>query len=177
MDEFIKVFGGVSVKDITIAVTAVGFLFALYRKTKHGLSEYFKEEAEKTKRVNTVLGMAEEYPKMQKELKSSIEGLATEQTHIMERLSEIEELNAKRERNKLRVRLLQSYRYYASADKNPMKAWSEMEADAFWSIFKDYEDAGGDGYMHTVVQPAMNALEVVPVHEAERIASMMQSRR
>ena len=68
----------------------------------------------------------------------------------------MEEENRRRERNKLRDRILQSYRYYTSPEKNPMRAWSEMEADAFWKIFKDYEDLDGDGYVHSEVQPAMN---------------------
>lgn len=35
-----------------------------------------------------------------------------------------------------------------------------MEAEAFWELFRDYEDLGGDGYMHTEVQPAMERLVV-----------------
>ena len=31
--------------------------------------------------------------------------------------------------------------------------------------------------MHTVVQPAMHALEVIPMHETELVADLMQSRR
>ena len=35
-----------------------------------------------------------------------------------------------------------------------------MEAEAFRELFGDYERAGGDGYMHSVVQPAMNRLRI-----------------
>ena len=52
-----------------------------------------------------------------------------------------------------------------------------MEAQAFWDMFGDYEKNGGDGHMHTVVQPAMRALEVIPMHEADRVVELMQSRR
>ena len=41
-----------------------------------------------------------------------------------------------------------------------------MEAEAFWELFKEYEDAGGDGYIHTVVQPAMNLLKVIDIEDA-----------
>ena len=58
-----------------------------------------------------------------------------------------------------------------------MKAWSEMEADAFWKIFKDYEDLEGDGYVHSEVQPTMNDLEKIPMHETEKITELMKSRR
>ena len=35
-----------------------------------------------------------------------------------------------------------------------------MEADGFWDLFREYEEAGG-GYIHTVVQPDMGRLGVV----------------
>ena len=38
-----------------------------------------------------------------------------------------------------------------------------MEAEAFWELFREYEEAGGDGYMHTEVQPAMERLLIVEV--------------
>lgn len=76
------------------------------------------------------------------------------------RLETMEETNKRRECNKLRDRLLQSYRYYTNINTNPSQAWSSMEAEAFWGLFRDYEEAGGNGYMHSVVQPAMAALRV-----------------
>lgn len=94
-----------------------------------------------------------------------------------EKLDKIEKENTSRERSKLRDRLLQSHRYFTNPDKNPMQAWSEMEADAFWSMFKEYENANGDGHMHTTVQPEMRALEVIPMHEDAKIAELMGSRK
>ena len=73
--------------------------------------------------------------------------------------------------------MMQSYRYFTSEEKNPLQAWSEMEADAFWEIFGDYEKMGGNGHVHTEVQPAMRRLEVIPMTEPERITELMQSRR
>ena len=92
-------------------------------------------------------------------------------------LEKIEEDIISRERSKLRDRLLQSHRYFTSPEKNPLHAWSEMEADAFWSMFKEYENAKGNGHMHTVVQPEMRALEVIPMHEDAKIAELMESRK
>ena len=92
-------------------------------------------------------------------------------------LEKIEEDIISRERSKLRDRLLQSHRYFTSPEKNPLHAWSEMEADAFWSMFKEYENAKGNGHMHTVVQPEMRASEVIPMHEDAKIAELMGSRK
>ena len=79
--------------------------------------------------------------------------------------------------NDLRNKLLQLYRYYSSKQKNPMQAWSEMEAKAFWDMFGDYEDAGGNGHMKTEVKPAMRRLEEIPMTETEKIKELMESRQ
>ena len=39
------------------------------------------------------------------------------------------------------------------------------------------EKAKGNGHMHTVVQPEMRALEVIPMHEDAKIAELMGSRK
>ena len=76
-------------------------------------------------------------------------------------LKDMQEKNERRERNKLRDKLLQNYRYYTDKDKNSSQTWTRMESEAFWELFRDYEDMNGDGYMHTVVQPAMNLLKII----------------
>ena len=52
-----------------------------------------------------------------------------------------------------------------------------MEAEAFWELFKEYEDAGGDGYIHTVVQPAMNLLKVIDIEDATSVLRLTDSRK
>jgi hypothetical protein len=59
--------------------------------------------------------------------------------------------------------LLQNYRYYTSTIQNPSQSWTRMESEAFWELFREYEETGGDGYMHTEVQPAMERLLIVEV--------------
>ena len=49
--------------------------------------------------------------------------------------------------------------------------------EAFWKIFKDYEELDGNGHVHSEVQPAMRNLEVIPMHEVEKISELMHSRR
>jgi chloramphenicol 3-O-phosphotransferase len=63
----------------------------------------------------------------------------------------------------LRDRLLQNFRYYTNIETNPSQTWTRMEAEAFWEMFKDYEEAGGNGYMHSNVRPEMERLIVVEV--------------
>lgn len=40
-----------------------------------------------------------------------------------------------------------------------------MEAEAFWELIGEYEKRDGNGYVHTVVIPAMNLLTVVEMNE------------
>ena len=89
----------------------------------------------------------------------------------------IERNNRKREVNKLRDTLVRNYTYYTSKDKNPLYAWTKMESEAFWDLFTDYEDMGGDGYMHTVVQPAMLQLHVIDINDVESISELMKNRK
>lgn len=66
-------------------------------------------------------------------------------------------------RNELREKLINSYRHYCSPDNNPSQSWNEMESEAFWELFHDYEALGGNGYMHRVVKPEMEKLEVIKI--------------
>ena len=49
--------------------------------------------------------------------------------------------------------------------------------EAFWELFKEYEDAGGDGYIHTVVQPAMNLLKVIDIEDAVSVLRLTNNRK
>lgn len=63
--------------------------------------------------------------------------------------------------NELRKKLLDSYSRYALVENNPKQTWTIMEAETFWSLFSNYETYGGNGFMHTIVKPAMESLKVV----------------
>lgn len=78
---------------------------------------------------------------------------------LSKKVEDMDALNNRAKCNELRDRLLQLYRYY-TGDRNPTNSWTEMEAEAFWSLFDSYEELGGDGYMHETVQPAMQELEI-----------------
>ena len=56
------------------------------------------------------------------------------------------------------------------------ETWSEMEKEAFDKLFHDYEELGGDGFMHSTVEPAMEALEVVLMTDTARLAEVMKQR-
>ena len=103
--------------------------------------------------------------------------LALGQEEIKEKQKVLEENHQDYILTTSRDRLLQSYRYYTSTEKNPMGAWSEMEKEAFDKLFKTYERMGGDGLLHTEVEPAMAKLDVISLEDIEGITALMASRK
>jgi hypothetical protein len=114
---------------------------------------------------------------MQEELQKTIDELNQSVQELQEKQNRNDEEKKLREVNRLRDKLLQSYHYYTNIEKNPTQAWSEMEKEAFTNLFKDYENLGGDGYMHGTVQPAMDRLKTIPMHEDTEITELMRSRK
>lgn len=184
MDYLIKLLGDYSIGWAITVIAALVFLGLCYRKVEKYFSDKAIHEKEKNEQFKKVMDQVNMYPtwhqqslEIQQQFNTSIAGLKEGMEKQQEKLDKIEKENTSRERSKLRDRLLQSHRYFTNPDKNPMQAWSEMEADAFWSMFKEYENANGDGHMHTTVQPEMRALEVIPMHEDAKIAELMGSRK
>ena len=82
----------------------------------------------------------------------------------------------KREKSSYRAKILDEHRLFTDERKNPMKAWSEMEHHAFFELVRDYEDLGGNDYVHSTVLPDMNMLEVIRMDDKIRLAELMSSR-
>jgi hypothetical protein len=99
-------------------------------------------------------------------------GVAESNRILNARLDKLE----KREKNALREKILREYRLMCSDALNEMRAWSEMEAHAFFALVRDYEELGGNDYVHSVVLPAVNELEVIPMTDMERLAEMFRRR-
>ena len=83
----------------------------------------------------------------------------------------------KREKNALRAKILDEYRLFTDDSKNPLLAWSEMEHHAFFELVRDYEDLGGNDFVHSVVLPAVNELNVVSMSDKPALAELMRSRK
>lgn len=92
---------------------------------------------------------------------------------LNERLDRLE----KREKNSIRAKLLDEYRLFTDETKNPMLAWTEMEHHAFFKLVEDYEDLGGNDYVHSDVLPAMNKLAVIKMDNKQALLNLMGSRK
>ena len=182
LDQFLKIFGNLTIETLVVLILAITFCYKGYKQFSKFLENkkelaIQKHEAEKEKDAQLKLALEEvaKYPqyreqsrKIQQEFRQEIDELKTSQQtlvdtqqSIQETLKDMQEKRDKREKNKLRDKLLQNYRYYTDVKRNPEQSWTKMESEAFWELFGDYEDMGGDGYMHTIVQPAMNTLKII----------------
>lgn len=175
--QFLELFGDVTIAHMVVVIFAGIFLLVVGKKICTVVIERHEAAKAKDAKLDRALAGVEQYPTYRQksievqehleheiqELRNSQQELSRTQTEIIFRLKQMEERINLRDQNKLRDLLLQNYRYYTNSEKNPSGSWTRMEADAFWALFHDYEDAGGDGFMHTDVQPAMEKLTVVDV--------------
>jgi hypothetical protein len=83
----------------------------------------------------------------------------------------------RREKNALRQKILNEHRIFTDEHMNPMQAWTEMEHHSFFKLVEDYEDLGGNDYVHSEVLPAMNRLRVIPMSDRNALYELMASRQ
>lgn len=100
------------------------------------------------------------------------DGVKENQTILIRRLDRLEH----RDKNSLRQKILNEYRLFTDLVKNPMAAWSEMEHHSFFELVKDYEDLGGNDYVHSTVLPEINRLAVIQMSDQKALFELMQSR-
>ena len=92
---------------------------------------------------------------------------------VMQKLNRLEE----REKNALRAKILEEHRFYTDEQRNPLKAWSEMEEHSFRKLVEDYETLGGNDYVHEIVLPDMNRLDVISMQDLIRLKELYDSRK
>lgn len=186
MEEFQKLFGSITVTDLIVIGMALTFMSAIYKNIKMYIDKRYeikikREEADKLRdeQLQKALNAISQYPEyrkksieVQKQLESKIEELRKSQEENIEKLKAIEEAQKSmeqtqriRDRNKLRNIIIQSYKYYTDKSKNPDGVISRMDRDTFFALVGDYEDAGGNDYVHSKVIPEMNALRIVEMNE------------
>lgn len=177
-------FGGVTIADMFTVLCAIVFLLLLYKKISDYLIKRHDAEQEKDKQIKAALEATSHYPEyrqqslqIQQQLTADMQKIEKTLEEHTKRLEKMENDSRKRELNKLRDTLLQNYKYYTNKDKNPLQAWTTMESDAFWELFGDYEDMGGNGYMHSIVLPAMQLLNVIDMHNCEEVSELMRTRK
>lgn len=205
MDYVLAVFGGITVGNLITIIAAMvlvatacvkGYKFICkIHDNIQGKEEAFKNlqkdniefkaELEKieplmsdiTENLKTTQSQLTSVIDTQDFLVKEVKNLSENQSSLSNQIIKFEKEMNSQNLNRLRDRLLQIYRYYANVEKNPTLAWTEMEKEAYDHLFQDYETLGGDGFMHTVVEPKMNSLEVVDMSDSEKISALMLNRQ
>lgn len=86
-------------------------------------------------------------------IKADISSLTDKVNEIADTLSVMQKKDNETKLKELKGSLIRYYHKYKDIGE-----WSKLEKDAFWDLFDDYEKRGGDGYIHTIVEPAMREL-------------------
>lgn len=86
-------------------------------------------------------------------IKADISSLTDKVNEIADTLSVMQKKDNETKLKELKGSLIRYYHKYKDIGE-----WSKLEKDAFWDLFDDYEKRGGDGYIHTIVEPAMRDL-------------------
>lgn len=89
-------------------------------------------------------------------IKNDLAKLTETVNGIAETLERMQEKENETKLKELKDSLIRYYNKYKNSD-----GWTELEKDAFWDLFGDYEKRGGDGYIHTIVEPAMRELKEI----------------
>ena len=184
LDQFLKSFGNITVLQVTEFIIAVIFMLYVWKKMKTYINEKHDAEQKRDAELKEALDGVRMYPKyrqqsieIQHQLESKFDIVYEMCEDILARLDKMEEIRRDSKRKELQATLLQNYRIFIDINKNPMQAWTEMEANSFWEQFSEYEDNGGDGHMHTIVQPAMNKLSVIKMDDSNGLYELMHSRK
>ena len=152
--------------------------------------QHLAEDAERDRKIKILEEAVNKYPsyreqslQIQQQLKQSDinilevcnaikEDVVVNRQMLDSRLKSLE----KREKNTLREKILDLYRKFTDDVLNPMLAWTDMEHHAFFELVKDYEELGGNDYVHKVILPAMNDLNIVYMDDLDAVKELYDSR-
>lgn len=89
-------------------------------------------------------------------IKEDLRSVSEKMDNIAIALDNMEKKNNVTEMKKLKEKLVGYYNRYKDIGE-----WSSVEKDVFWDLFEDYENRGGDGFIHSIVEPVMRGLKLV----------------
>ena len=70
-----------------------------------------------------------------------------------------------------------NFHLFCDVDKNPMKAWSQLEHDSWMARYEDYIECGGNGDMQRRIYPDMCDLMIVHMDDEQKLYELMRSRK
>lgn len=89
-------------------------------------------------------------------IRNDLKTLTATVNSIADNLDDMKKKNNETKVKELKDMLIGYYNKYRVIGE-----WSKLEKDAFWELFEDYEKRGGNGYIHTIVEPVMRELREI----------------
>lgn len=89
-------------------------------------------------------------------IKDDISDLADTVNGIVDTLADMQKRENDTKLKELKDSLIRYYNKYKNIGE-----WSKLEKDAFWDLFDDYTDRGGNSYIHSDVESVMRGLREV----------------
>ena len=89
-------------------------------------------------------------------IKDDLKNVTDKVNEIADTLSNMQKADNVTEMKKLKEKLVAYYNKYKNSD-----GWTSMDKEVFWDLFEDYENRGGDGFVHSKVEPVMRELKVI----------------
>lgn len=176
-EQFMETFGGVTLGTVAVIVISIIFIYRGYKKFSKYLLEKHDAEQRHLAELTEALEGVRKYPeyreqshKIQVALQSDIkainvkyETLAKDFKTLTDKFEDMEERARKKDLSLLKDKIIERYKYYTDPEINPTQTWNKMEAESFWELFNEYEARGGNGYLHSDVQPKMMALKEIDI--------------
>lgn len=91
-----------------------------------------------------------------KRIKDDLKNVTDKVNEIADILSNMQKADNVTEMKKLKEKLVAYYNKYKNSD-----GWDSMDKEVFWDLFEDYEKRGGDGFIHSKVEPIMRELKII----------------
>lgn len=89
-------------------------------------------------------------------IKEDLQIVSNKMDALSQQITDMQDKIDETEMAKLKDSIVSYYRKYKDIGE-----WSQLESDAFWDLFKRYEVHGGNGFIHSVVEPVMREIKIV----------------
>lgn len=103
--------------------------------------------------LKTLQKQHDESVKQSETIRSELSQLTRTINGIADTLSNMQQKENETKLKELKDSLVRYYNKYKDTGR-----WSKLEKDAFWDLFDDYEKRGGNGFIHSIVEPVMREL-------------------
>jgi hypothetical protein len=154
---FVIIFGIIAIYKIVIEVSVMikkPIGIAKQRKADHELtihnSKAIQELAKKHEEDTTKSIHNDEL------IRDDLKILTETVNNIAKRFELMQQKNNETKLKELKDTLINYYNKYRVVGE-----WTKLEKDAFWDLFDDYEKRGGNGYIHSIVEPVMRELKEI----------------